>query len=65
MINSDAYYDEPCLTLQRIREAMVDRGATGLPRRTPAGWTRQFIKLPPTKLATGGVFTPRPVTDER
>lgn len=44
VIIADAYYDEPWTTLQRIREAMVDRGETGLPRRAPAVWTRQFIK---------------------
>jgi hypothetical protein len=44
VINSDAYYDEPWQTLQRIRDAMVDRGQTGLPRRPPAVWTRQFLK---------------------
>ena len=65
VINSDAYYDEPCLTLHRIREAMVDRGTIGLPRRAPAVWTRQFSKLQPTKLATGGVLTPRTVAGER
>ncbi len=44
VVDSDAYYDEPWLTLRRIRGAMVDRGATGLPQRAPAAWTRQFIK---------------------
>lgn len=44
VINSDAFYDEPLSTLSRIRQAMVDRGQTGLPLRPPAPWTRQFVK---------------------
>ena len=44
VINSDAFYNEPLLTLRRIRDAMLDRGERRLPSRPPALWNRQFLK---------------------
>jgi Protein of unknown function (DUF559) len=44
VINKDAYYKEPCQTLDRIRQAMHDRGQRHLPPRVPAAWTRRFLK---------------------
>jgi Protein of unknown function (DUF559) len=44
VINSEAFFGEPGETLRRIRNAMVDRGQTGLPLRPSAAWTRQFLK---------------------
>lgn len=35
-------YDEPLRTLERVRTALVERGATGLPRRFRPEWERYF-----------------------
>jgi hypothetical protein len=44
VINSDAFYNEPLPTLQRIRDAMIARGQPRLPSRPPAAWVRQFLE---------------------
>lgn len=44
VINSDAFYDQPQATLQRIRQALADRGCRDLPTRTPAAWDRHFAR---------------------
>ena len=42
VINSDALHRDPRGTLNRIREAMIDRGARRLRSRVPAIWLRTF-----------------------
>ncbi len=42
VINSDALHGDPRGTLNRIREAMIDRGARRLRSRVPAIWIRTF-----------------------
>ena len=44
VINGDAFYDDPLETLQRIRDALAERGQTRLPLRPPVTWKRQFLK---------------------
>ena len=44
VINGDAFYDDPLETLQRIRDALTERGQTRLPLRPPVTWKRQFLK---------------------
>ncbi len=42
VITREGIYDEPLRTLERVRAALLDRGATGLPRRFRPEWQRYF-----------------------
>ena len=42
IITRSGIYDEPLRTLERVRSALVERGATGLPRRFRPEWQRYF-----------------------
>ena len=44
VLNSDAFSRESRQTLQRIRQALVDRGCRDLPTRTPAAWDRHVVR---------------------
>lgn len=46
VINADALFNHPTLTLQRIRSALEDRTSTRLPRRVAPEWYRQFADRP-------------------
>ncbi len=42
IVTSEGVYDEPLRTLERVRRALVERGATDLPRRYRPEWQRYF-----------------------
>lgn len=42
VVRAAGLHAEPERTLMRIREALVDRGATGVPRRFRSEWSRHF-----------------------
>ncbi len=44
VINSDAYHHQPREALQRIRQALADRGCRNLPTSAPPAWTRHFAR---------------------
>ena len=42
VVNADALFNQPTLTLHRIRTALIERGQSDLKRRLPPAWARHF-----------------------
>ena len=57
MVTSDDLRDAPEAVLNRVRDALIDRGAVGIRRRFKTEWMRYFAPAPDRFRRFGGKRT--------